>query len=325
MGRVVLVTGVSHDGAALFARHLVERSAELGLSRVVGVDTTLPTVDLGGAKFIRADIRTSAIGKVLAVEDVDTVVHLGVHPGRSTDAKEINVIGTMQLLAACQRAEHLRTFVLCSTTAVYGTSPRDPAVWNESATARGGVKSGFPRQAIEVESYVRGFARRRPDVEVTVLRLAQMVSAQFSSSFTSFLASPVTPMVAGFDPRLQFLHPDDAFRVIGDAAAGGHPGTFNVAGDGVLLLSQVARMLGRPQLMLPPVGQGPIMRRVMRLMGTDITPDLHRLLTFGRVVDTTCLREEFGAGILTHSTRQTLEQYATTLRPGLWHLAGRPR
>ena len=36
--------------------------------------------------------------------------------------KEMNVIGTMQLLAACQKAPSVRRVVLKSTTAVYGSS-----------------------------------------------------------------------------------------------------------------------------------------------------------------------------------------------------------
>ena len=34
--------------------------------------------------------------------------------------KEINVIGTMQLLAACQKSASLRRLVVKSTAAVYG-------------------------------------------------------------------------------------------------------------------------------------------------------------------------------------------------------------
>ena len=40
--------------------------------------------------------------------------------------KELNVIGTMQLLAACQRAPSVRRFVLKSTSAVYGASLARP-------------------------------------------------------------------------------------------------------------------------------------------------------------------------------------------------------
>ena len=51
--------------------------------------------------------------------------------------KEINVIGTMQLLAACQKAPAVRKLVVKSTTAIYGSSvARSGAVHRGLAAAR---------------------------------------------------------------------------------------------------------------------------------------------------------------------------------------------
>jgi UDP-glucose 4-epimerase len=138
MGRVVLVTGLSRDLASRFARRLAELGEAAGIDKVVGIDVVPPEGDLGGVKYVRADIRTPVVGKVMAVEEVDTVVHLGFgssQRGGAGGAKEMNVIGTMQLLAACQRAPQVQKFILCSSTAVYGTSPRDPAMFTESSSA----------------------------------------------------------------------------------------------------------------------------------------------------------------------------------------------
>ena len=79
------------------------------VDRVIGVDVVPPRGDIGDVSFVRADIRNPVIAKVIAKEDVDTVVHMSVIAtpgsagGRGT-MKELNVIGTMQLLAACQKA-----------------------------------------------------------------------------------------------------------------------------------------------------------------------------------------------------------------------------
>lgn len=322
MSGVVLVTGVSDPGVAHAARVLAERGLGAGLDKVVGVDATPPQLsgDLGDVKFVRADVRTPVMAKILAFEDVDTVVHLGLRPASGSARKEVNVIGTMQVLAACQRSDVVRKFILGSSTAVYGTSPRDPAVWKESGTARGGVRSGFPKDAVEVEGYTRGFARRRPDVQITTLRFAQVLSPRSPMPLATYLRGPLLPTVAGFDPRLQVVHPHDSVEVIVRAVLQDHPGTFNVAADGTLLLSQVARMLGRPTLPLPPIGTGVSLRRVAGLMGGDISADLHRLLTYGRVVDTTALREQFGYAP-EFSTAETFEAFAAAQRPGLFHLA----
>lgn len=316
MGRVVLVTGVSGEFAARVSRSLAEQP---GIERVVGIDTRPPFGDLGGVKFVRADIRTPVVGKVIAVEDIDAVVHLDVNPseqsrGRS-GAKERNVIGTMQVLAAAQRSSTVRKFVLGSSTAVYGTSPRDPALFTESDNARDGVRVGFPKDAVEVESYVRAFSRRRPEVTLTTLRLAQVLHPAIPSPLRNYLTNPLLPSALGFDPRLQFLHIDDAINVFNESVLRDRWGTFNVAGWGVLLLSQVARRLGKPTIPLPPVGFAAASRRVIRMMGGEISPDLHRVLTYGRAIDITALREIFGYEPK-YSTEETFEEFRAAVRPG---------
>jgi UDP-glucose 4-epimerase len=324
MSRVVLVTGVAGSLASRFARRLAELGEGSGIHRVVGIDTIAPTGDLGGVKFVRADIRTPVVGKVIAVEEVDTVVHLDVNPpqrGRGAGAKELNVIGTMQLLAACQRSAMVSKLVLGSSTAVYGASPRDPAMFTESLLARNGVRTGFPKDIVEVESYVRGFARRRPEIIITTLRAAQILHPDIESPLASYFTNPVLPTVMGFDPRLQFLSLDDAMNLLTESVLEDRPGTFNAAGDGVILLSQAARRLGRPIMPLPPFGFAIAARRVIRAMGSDIPPDLHRLLTFGRVVDTTALRDIFGFE-LARTTQDTFEEFRRAVRPGIMSSVG---
>jgi UDP-glucose 4-epimerase len=259
------------------------------------------------------------VGKLIAVEEVDAIVHLDVHPseqlrGRS-GAKELNVIGTMQVLAAAQRSPLVTKLVLGSSTAVYGTSPRDPALFTESDNARGGVRSGFPKDVVEVESYVRGFSRRRPEVTVTLLRMAQILHPDIPSPLRNYLANPLLPSAIGFDPRLQFLHVEDAINVLVESVLNDRWGTFNVAGPGVLLLAQVARRLGKPVIPLPPWGFATAARRAIRIMGGDISPDLHRLLTFGRVVDVAALRDIFGYDPL-YSTEETFEEFRAAVHPG---------
>ena len=107
---VVLVTGVSKFLGGYLAARL---AADPAIDRVLGVDTVPPPRDLlrrmGRAEFVRADIRNPLIAKVISQASVDTVVHasLAANPASSggrTAMKEMNVIGTMQLLAACQKA-----------------------------------------------------------------------------------------------------------------------------------------------------------------------------------------------------------------------------
>ena len=300
MTRVVLVTGVSqYLGSRLAAR----LSADPQIDRVIGVDTSPPGRAelelLGRTEFVRADIRSPLIGKVVAQAGVDTVVHASVTAnshgaGGRAPMQEFNVLGTMQLLAACQMAESVERVVVKSTTAVYGAGPHDPAVFTEDMTAQAMPRRGYGKDAVEVESYVRDFARRRPDVAVTVLRFANFVGPQVDTTLTRYFALPVVPTLFGHDPRLQVVHEADAVEVLRRATLTDHPGVYNVAGDGAMLLSQAVRRAGRIMLALPPPAMS-VVGRLLRRTGRAAFPaDQIQFLSCGRVVDITRLRTEFG-------------------------------
>ncbi|GLY63756.1 NAD-dependent epimerase/dehydratase family protein [Amycolatopsis taiwanensis] len=298
--KVVLVTGVSGE---LGGRLLARLGANSGLDRVIGVDTIPPGKQasrrLGRAEFVRADIRNPLIAKVIADAGVDTVVHCSTTchppgPARRTAIKEVNVIGAMRLFAACQRARSVRKLVVKSTTAVYGAGPRSPAVFTEESELVPASSSGYAKDAVEMEAYVRRLARRRPDITVTTLRLANVLGPDVDTVLARYFALPVVPTVLGFDARIQVLHSSDALAVLELATLEDRPGVFNVASDGVLALSQAIRRAGRAELPVPR----PLVPTVAKLLRgahvVDFSEDQVRLLNFGRVVDTTRLAEEFG-------------------------------
>jgi UDP-glucose 4-epimerase len=321
VGRVVLVTGVSRDVGSRFARRI---AADPAVSRVIGVDVVPPRADLGPVSFVRADIRNPVIAKVIAGQDVDTVVHMSVHaapePGRTgsrTSMKEHNVIGSMQLLAACQKAPSLERLVVKSSSATYGASSRDPAMFTEDMGAKRMPRSGYAKDVLEVEGYVRGFARRRPDVAVTMLRAANTVGAKVSSPFTDYFRLPVVPTVLGYDARLQVLHEDDLLGALHHATLGGVHGTFNVAGDGVLMLSQAVRRLGKPTVPVPTFALGSL-ANVSRQVGVrGLSGELTAFLTFGRGLDTHRMRTVLGFEP-TYSTAAAFWDFGRSVAPGLW-------
>ena len=292
MARVVLVTGVSRYLGGRMARLLTD---DPEVERVIGVDVVTPTGDIGGADFVRADIRNPIIGKVISTAGVDTVVHMGViatprQAGGRTPMKEINVIGTMQLLAACQKASSVEKLVVKSSTSVYGAGAADAAMLSEDMEPTSLPTSGWAKDSVEVESYVRGLARRRPDLTVTTLRFANFLGPTANTPMAQYFSLPVIPTVLGYDARLQFVHEDDGLEVLRRATVEDHAGTYNVAGDGVLALSQAIRRAGRVGVPVWSPLVGVVGRWVRRGGFADFSPEQIRLLTHGRAVDTTRLQ-----------------------------------
>ncbi len=294
---VVVVTGVSRFLAAHVAARL---AADPAVGRVIGLDAVDPPVELAPlldpVELIRADLRTG--GAAIAELGAEVVAHLAVltapdGAGGRAAMKEQNVIGTMQLLAACQQAPALRRLVVRSSTAAYGASFRDPAVFTEHTEPREVPRGGFAKDILDIEGYVRGFRRRRRDVTVTVLRFAPFLGSRADTTLTRYFSMPVVPTVLGRDPRLQFLHVDDALEVLYRSIVENHPGTYNVAGPGVLTLSQAIRRAGRIALPVAEPGLSTVAAFAKNFGRRGFGLDQVDLFVHGRVVDISALTEEY--------------------------------
>jgi UDP-glucose 4-epimerase len=118
--------------------------------------------------------------------------------------------------------------------------------------------------------------------------------------------------VLGFDPRLQFLHETDLLRVLAHAVHAEVPGTFNVAGDGVMLLSQAVRRLRKPSVALPRPAVGSLASLLKSARMADFSPEQLGFLTYGRGIDTTRMRAELGFEPQ-HTTAEALADFATSI------------
>jgi len=311
IGGVVLITGVSrYLGGELAARLCEDPSVE----RVVGIDTVAPRgaelSRLGRTEFVRADIRNPLIAKVIGQARVDTVVHtaaLATPRAPRVTLQDQHVTGTMQLLAACQTSEHIRRVVIASTTAVYGASSADPAMFTEDMppTSRA---AGYARSPIEVENHARGFARRRPDITVSVLRLASLMGPTVDTALTRYLAMPIVPTSLGYDPRLQLLHELDAVGALVRACGTDYRGVVNVAGDGVISLAQAVRRAGRLRLPVPAAAVAAVGAAVRNSGVAEVSAEKASFLNYGRVVDTSRLRTQFGY-TPQYTSEQALQAY----------------
>jgi UDP-glucose 4-epimerase len=318
----VLVTGVGrYVGAHLAAR----LAAHPQTNRVVGFDTVAAPADLRDV-LDEHDVQTvvgeqRGIVATITSGEFDAVAHMGVlsSPGRGgrPAMKEHNIIGTMQLLAACQVSTRVHKLVVRSSTAAYGASFRDPAVFTESTPPTLVPRGGFAKDVIEIEGYVRGFTRRRPDVTTTVLRLAPLVGPNADTSLTRYFALPVVPTVFGRDPRLQFIHVDDALELLVRSVVENHRGTYNVAGDGVIVLSQAIRRAGRFGLPVVEPGMSAFAGFVKASGIGDFSLDQLDLFVHGRVVDTGRLTEEFG-----YRPRSTQDAFADFVEGRGLHRSG---
>ena len=220
---------------------------------IIGVDSRDPTLELERTEFVKVSNQHSLIQRIVRAAEIDTVIDtrmivnsLGASP---RDAHENNVIGTMNILAACTGSDSpVRKFVFKSSTQYYGAEQDDPAFFTErmapaaSAAARRSSATSSRPSARSPSS-----PTQRPDVTVTVLRCANVLGPDVDTAFTRMLALPVVPMVLRLRPAAA-VRPRGRrrprARARGDSTT--CPGTFNVAADGVLALSEAISLVGTP-------------------------------------------------------------------------------
>ncbi len=288
-GRRVLITGLDSFWGGRMAQAL-ESDPEVEM--ILGMGTSEPTVPLERAEFVKADQAYSILSRIVRATQVDTIVHtfLVVDSTRASGRAlhEINVIGTMNLLAAAgQSGSPVRQVVVKSSTLVYGSAPTDPAWFREEVPRTGPARTRVERSLLEVESYVRDFAEDNPATVVSVLRFANVLGTDIVTPISSNLSRRFCPSVAGYDPLLQFIEEDDVVRCLEHVTRNRIPGLYNVAGAGKLPWSEVAAICGTRLLPLSPVGTQAAAAPLVRLGMIEFPPELQSLLRYGRGVDTT--------------------------------------
>ena len=177
-------------------------------------------------------------------------------------------------------------------------------------------RTGFGKDSVEIESYVRGLARRRPDVVVTTLRLANLMGAGVDSHVTRYLSLQVVPRVMGFDARLQFLHPSDAVDALLLVTRRDVAGTFNVAAPDIVTLPQALRKMGRPTVGVPRATAPLVATLVRQARLVDFSADQIDALTYGRAMDTSRFTSQTGF-VPKFTSLAALEEFVGVSKVGL--------
>ncbi|UJA19929.1 NAD-dependent epimerase/dehydratase family protein [Thermoleophilia bacterium SCSIO 60948] len=312
--RRVLITGLSTYWGGRLAEAL---EADDAIEAIVGVDSREPTRELNRTEFVRVSNQHALLERIVRAAAIDTVidtrmiVNSAVAP--AAVRHENNVLGTMNILAACSGADSpVRKFVFKSSSLAYGSFADDPAFFTEDMTRKHPASTSLENDIDEAEAAVEEFASRNPDVTVTCLRCANVLGPDVVTNFTRMFALPVIPTILGFDPRIGFVHEDDIVHALEHAAFYDLPGCFNVVGDGVLVMSEVISLLGkRAAPVLPPFKAGAVLA-ALRALGLGMPPEMVEMMRFGRGLDNRRLKAtgfEYG-----YTSRETVVEFGEKLR-----------
>ncbi|HEY1455616.1 MAG TPA: NAD-dependent epimerase/dehydratase family protein [Candidatus Dormibacteraeota bacterium] len=295
--RRILVTGVARWWGALTVQRLIE---DPDVAEVIGIDIREPRYDLGRADYLNLDIRHSLIGKLVRSVGIDTVVHtltrIDSFDMDRARAHEMNVIGTLNLLAGCAgEGSPVRRFVLKSSGHVYGSRFDLPVALREDHRLDSNSKHQFVRDIVEVESYASDFAVRNPEISILTLRFANSLNPQEPQPLARYLDMEVVPTVIGYDPPLQLIHRDDCITAMVLATKRGPAGAYNIAAPGPEPLSKLLDDAGKLHApLLPPLGLELAAFGIRKAGFAFLSPQLLDLLRWGRSLSTAKAARELG-------------------------------
>jgi UDP-glucose 4-epimerase len=316
----VLITGLASYWGGRLARALEE---DPDVETVIGVSPQEPRIELARTEYVKVGIQHALLRRIVQAAEIDTVVDTrmivdSVAASRRA-AHENNVLGTMNVLAACSGpASPVRKIVLKSSAHYYGCERDDPAFFTEEMERPHEPKTAIERDIVEADRAVRAFAERNRGTTVTVLRVTNGLGPGLHTSHIALFSLPVIPCILGFDPRYQLIHEDDIVGVLEHAVRNELPGVYNAAADGVLALSEIAGLLSKPLLpALPPWGTGLVAGPLKRL-GLRMPEEMLNQLRYGRGLDNRRLK---ATGYrFRYTTRETVAKFAEHLR--VRHLRG---
>jgi UDP-glucose 4-epimerase len=312
--RRVLITGLSTYWGGRLAQAL-EQNPEI--EAIVGVDNRDPTLELERTEFVRVSNQHALLRRIVDAAEIDTVVDSRLVVDSTTTsprlAHENNVIGTMNLLAACSGPDSsVRKFVFKSSAHYYGAEQDDPGFFTEAMGRPHPPRARIERDIVEAEATVADFAEKNPEVGVAIVRFANVLGPTVNTAHSRLFSLPAVPMILGFDPRYQFVHEDDVVAALAHVVREDVRGIYNVAADGVLALSEVIGLLGKTYApILPPWGTS-IAASALSRVGVRVPPEMLQQMRFGRGIDNRKLK---AAGFrYRYTTRETVIKLAEHMR-----------
>lgn len=294
----VLVTGA---GGYLGSQLVAALAAEHGkVSRVVAADVRETPVEkrLPGIEYVQADVRSPGLIQLFDRFKVDTVVHLAsiVTPGRESNREfefSVDVKGTENVLIACTTTG-VKKIIVSSSGAAYGYHADNPAWLTEDCPLRGNEAFAYSHHKRLVEEMLARWRVEHPELQQVVFRIGTILGETVRNQITALFEKPRLIAIRGSDSPFVFIWDKDVVGCLFQAIVSDRTGIFNVAGDGVLTIHEIAAKLGKRCLVLPP-GLLRFALRVLKALGlTQYGPEQLDFLRYRPVLDNTRLKSEFG-------------------------------
>ncbi len=311
-GKRVLVTGAG----GLIGRQLVRLLAadRRGIAKLVALDVREAPASqrLEGVEYHTLDICSPELGDLVASLGIDTVVHLAAivtpPPGCTREKQRaVDVGGTENLLRACTR-HGVAQIVVTSSGAAYGYHADNAVLLTEEMPLRGNVEFAYSDHKRIVEELLAAHRRSHPETGQFILRLGTVLGDSVKNQITDLFEKPVVLGVRGSSSPFTFVWDTDVVACLAEGVRSGWTGIYNLVGDGVMTMREIAAALGKRYVALPAWGLELALGQLQRMGKTQYGPEQVGFLRYRPVLSNDKLRRERGFRPEV-STRAAFERY----------------
>ncbi|MGO9122018.1 MAG: SDR family oxidoreductase [Desulfomonilaceae bacterium] len=299
MDKNVFITGAGGYIGSLTVASLAEIPRDSG--RIIAGDVRQVPEDrrLSGVDYITADIRDPGLGKLFLDSRVDMVVHLAavVNPGKKPDPgflHAVEVEGTRNVLEACLSAG-VKKFIYTSSGAAYGYYRDNPEWLSEDDPIRGNTEFPYSDHKRQVEEMLADYRQAHPELKQLIFRCCTILGATARNQITDlFDGRCVLGLTGSETPFVLIWDMDVAGAILKGILEEDSEGIYNVAGDGTLSMKEMARIMGKPYLALPPGLVKGALWLMKKLGATQYGPEQVNFLRYRPVLSNKHLKEDFG-------------------------------
>jgi UDP-glucose 4-epimerase len=246
-----LITGSSGYIGTRMTRLLLEREPD---ARIIGVDVRRPRIDSDRLEFHQLDVRDPRLVELARGRGIKSLCHFAFVLDPFYDEKEMTDIdlgGTRNVLEAVRTAGIPHLLATSSTTA-YGAREDNPVPLDEDDPTRAEPRFVYAHDKRKMDEMLRDFAARYADTRVCILRPCIVLGPNVQNYIAAtMLGLPVTALLDGRDPPMQFIHEDDLVELLWACLSREASGVFNAAADGALRLSEAGRLQGKRIVKMP--------------------------------------------------------------------------
>lgn len=309
----VLITGA---GGYIGRQVLTALAAEPGdIGPLVAADIRLPEKAdrLDGVVYAQCDVRSPDLAELMLENQVRIVVHLAavVTPGRKPNRQleyQVDVVGTENVLHCCLAAK-VEKIIVSSSGAAYGYHADSPEWLREGDPLRGNPEFAYSDHKRLVEEMLSRWRVEHPELKQLIFRPGVVLGPTAQNQITNlFDQKRVVGLAGAAIPFVLIWDQDVVGCVLRGVRHSELTGIYNLAGDGVLTMREMAAMVGKPYVALP-VGLVKAALWVMKHLGiTQYGPEQVNFLRYRPVLSNRALKEEFGY-TPQKTTRQVFEYY----------------